>query len=375
MDDDLFPDEPFPGGWTHEAMDELLRWMVDSGASDVKLTPRDPVMIRVSGRWRAATREAPTVPDMALIIDMLSRQEGLSSRIMGGQNEDFSYECPRIAGSRRDGYYRFRGNATSALGQREKAYSLTFRAIPEEIMPLGKQGVSDDLRSHLFPEHGLISISGVMGSGKTTFLAAVIKHIRQTLPWSVMTVEKPIEFDYGLVEGAQGPLEQMEVPGMVTTFKRAIESSTRKAVDALLVGETNDKETMEAMIHAAEIGILVYHTIHTQSVSGIPTRIIHQFGAEEAPGIAASFLGSSRVMIQQRLVPRAGGGRVALREWLVVTDEMRQKLLITPVERLQAVVEEMVQAQGRPLLAETRDAFEQGLIARETLQVIEAEKA
>lgn len=161
---------------------------------------------------------------------------------------------------------------------------------------------------------------------------------------------------------------------MVESFEEGIISATRKAANVLLVGETNDRQTMEAMIHAGEIGIGVYHTLHTQSVAAIPTRIIHQFSVDEAPGVAVSFLSSVRVMIQQRLAPRVGGGRVALREWLVLDDNMRMELIDTPMEKLHPVLENMVRTKGRPLIEDASDAHAAGLIDDMVLRRLEKEK-
>lgn len=371
----LFPKEPSVGGWGSLAVfDDLLRWMVAQGASDVKLLPTGPVMLAVSGQWWAVTRAAPSSGDIASLVDSASRRANTSARVAGGKSEDFSYEVAREAGDRRSGHLRFRCNATACMTGRGAGISLTLRAIPDRVPRLTEIGIPDELREHLFPAHGLVSISGVMGSGKTTTLAAIIEAIRTQDRRAVMTLEKPIEFDYTNIPGALGPIEQIEVPRMIESFSEGIVSATRKATNVLLVGETNDRTTMEAMIHAAEIGIGVYHTIHTQSVSAIPGRIIHQFGADEAPGIAASFLGSCRVLIQQRLVPKVGGGRVALREWLALDDGMRQILVDTPIEKLYVRIEGMLKEAGRPLLTEAAAAHAQGLIDDRVLNQIKREK-
>jgi len=277
-------------------------------------------------------------------------------------------------GDRRSGSRRFRVNATSCLFDKSYGYTVTMRAIPDVIPDLDDLGVDSELRSHLFPDNGLVCISGKMGSGKTTTIAGVMKEIRLKTRRSLMTVEKPIEFDYTKIEGALGPIEQIEVPTMMTTFHEAVVSSTRKAVDVILLGEANDRPTMEATIHVAEIGLAVYMTLHTKSVSVIPSRIIHQFSAEDAPGISVSFLTSARLLIQQRLLPRVGVGRVAIREWLSIDDDIRQELIDTPTEKLSPVMERIVKTKGHPLIEEARIAYRAGLISKETLHNIEVEK-
>lgn len=372
----LYAREPSDGGWINDALfDDFLRWAVtDRGASDVKITPNDPVFLSISGQWVPATLRPMSLIEVSSLVDSCSR-DSASTKAAMGLSKDFAYELMKIEGDRRKGFWRFRANVTACSFGRSTGLSLTMRSIPDTLPDLESLGVSPDLMQHMFPHHGLVSIAGVMGSGKTTTMAGIMRHLRLNTRRSIMTVEKPIEFDYTRVPGAIGPMEQMEVPSMIESFQEGIISATRKAANVLLVGETNDRLTMESMVHAAEVGIAVYHTIHTQEVSAIPSRIIHQFPSEEASGIAVSFLSSTRLMIQQRLYPRVGGGRVALREWLAPDDSMRQKLVDTPTDKIQPVLEQMVRSFGRSMIDEARDALKDGLIDQQTFHYIEKEKS
>jgi len=313
--------------------------------------------------------------ELSLLLDEVTQDRSSSAVARGGQPVDFSFEVQKAHHDRRSGKWRLRGNATGVKAGLETGVSITFRFIPEVIPELEDLGFDPQLIPYLFPPHGLVSIAGVMGSGKTTSLAAMVKRYRQTYRRALMTIEKPIEFDYENIPNAMGTIEQLEVPRMVSSFELGIESSTRKAVDALLVGETNNRATMESMIHAAEIGIAVYHTIHTESVAAIPGRIIHNFSEVEAPGIAVSFLSAARVLIQQRLYPRVGGGRIALREWLVLDDIHRQRLVDVPVHQLYSELDIMVKKDGRTLLEDASIAHREGLIDDRVLHLIEAEKS
>ncbi len=373
----FYPDEPLPGGWAQlETIEAFIRWagrLGRSGASDIKMNSSNPVSVRVDGQYYPVTVNKPTPLELSLMLDAITQDRSSSSVAKGGQSVDFSFEVLKSHHDRRSGKWRLRGNATGVKAGLETGVSITLRFIPEVIPELEDLGVNPLLIPHLFPEHGLVTISGVMGSGKTTTLAALVKRYRQTYRRAVMTIEKPIEFEYESIPGAMGTIEQLEVPRMISSFALGIESSTRKAVDALLVGETNNRATMESMIHAAEIGIAVYHTIHTQSVAAIPGRIIHNFSEEEAPGIAVSFLSAARVLIQQRLYPRLGGGRVAIREWIVLDERHRQRLVDLPVSEIYGVLNDMVRKDGRTLLEDATIAHREGLIDKNVLHAIEAE--
>lgn len=373
----LFPDEPIPGGWADpEIMHRFVRWAGERNASDIKMVPTGPAAVRVNGAYHPVTRNAPGRHEMAALLEEMSNDRAAASSVFGGSVVNFAYRVSRVQRDRRSGFWRLRGVATSAAGMNddESGISITLRFIPDVIPDTEELGISKELLERFMVRHGLVSVSGVMGSGKTTTLAAVMQQILRTRMDALMSLEKPIEFDYGNISGRVGVVEQCEVPRMISSFEEGIISATRKAVDVLMVGETNDRATMEALVKAAEIGIAVYHTLHTSSVAAIPSRIIHNFTPEEAPGIAVSFCGSAHFLIQQRLYPRVGGGRVALREWLSLSEEHRQRLVDTPHEKLFSTLEGMVQKDGHSLLEDARQAVERSWISEDTYHGIRMEK-
>lgn len=373
-----FPDEPIPGGWADPlVMAKLVRWAGAMEASDIKIVPTGPIMIRVHGSYYAVSRNAPARHELSILLEEMSNDRAAAATIFGGGIVNFGYRVPREHRDRRSGFWRLRGNATAAAGLHgddEAGASITLRFIPDKIPETEELGISADFLQRFIVPHGLVSISGVMGSGKTTTLAAVMQHRLRTRMEAMMTLERPIEFDYGNITDRVGVVEQCEVPRMISSFEEGIISSTRKAVDVLMVGETNDRATMEALVKAAEVGIAVYHTLHTPSVAAIPTRIIHNFTAEEAPGIAVSFCGAAQFLLQQRLYPRVGGGRVALREWVSLDEDHRQLLINTPHEKLFSALETIVQKYGRSLLDDASEALDKDWISEDTYREIQVEK-
>jgi defect-in-organelle-trafficking protein DotB len=372
----LFPDEPIPGGWADpDVMQQFVRWAGGLNASDIKMVPTGPVSIRVDGEYYAVTKNAPGRHEMAALLEEMSNDRAAASSVFGGSVVNFGYRVPLVRRDRRSGFWRLRGVATSAAGSNdETGMSITLRFIRGVIPDIDELGISKDLMDKFIVRHGLVSVSGVMGSGKTTTLAAVMQRVLQTRRDALMSLESPIEFDYSNIPGRIGIVEQCEVPRMISSFDKGIVSATRKAVDVLMVGETNDRATMEALVKAAEVGIAVYHTLHTSSVAAIPSRIIHNFTPEEAPGIAVSFCGSAHFLIQQRLYPRVGGGRVALREWLSLNEDHRQRLINTPHEKLFSALEVMVQEDGHSLLKDAAEVAEKGWISEDTYHTICVEK-
>lgn len=371
----VFLDEPGDGGWVNlVAYDAFVRWAVGLNASDIKFVSEQCVYIAVYGKWWQVTRRRVSAHEVKELLNRLTNRSDASARIEGGKAVNFRYELMKIAGNRRGGEIALRGNATACANGSTKGATITLRVISDAVPTMDDVNLKSDLRDHLFPHHGMVSVSGVMGSGKTSTIASIMRHIRETSQRSVATIEEPIEYDLSKVEGC-GPLEQMEVPTMIESFKEGIVAATRKAVNVLLVGETNNRETMKALVQAGEIGIAVYHTLHTESVSTIPTRIIHEFSHEDKASIAASYLSSVRTLVQQRLVPRKGGGRlVVLREWLAIDNAMRSALIDLPVERLQSALERMLHGHGVPLLVAAQEAYADGLIDGRVFNEIKREK-
>ncbi len=372
-----YPHQPGPGEWgtPPTRIDDFLRWTFEQGISDVKITPTDPIAVRQQGMWKHVTSRVPSPVEIFTLIENMTRDAGTTAQLLRGSRVDFSYEIFVVPGERRSGSLRFRGNATSTSdGNQGIGAAITLRLIPGKLPTFEQTSTPKELIDIMFPDNGLVLLSGVMGSGKTTLLAAGMRHIRTKLDKAVMTLEKPIEFDYTNIDDARGTIEQIEIPRMIQSFSEGVISSTRKAVDVLLVGEANDPETMEAAIHAAEIGIAVYATLHTSSVGSIIPRVIHQFPEGEQNGIAVSLISSLRVGVQQRLVPRVGGGRVALREWLEFTEDHRNWLIEQDLHTIQGAVESLVQKDGHPLMLDAEIAYGEGLIDKSVYTRIKREK-
>lgn len=378
MSDLMYPNQPHPGQWVYppNRIDDLLRWAHAQGVSDVKITPTDPIAVRQQGVWKHCTTLAPSVQEIFRLVEIMSRDPGVSAQVLRGLHVNFSYQVTLEPGRRDSGMIRFRGSATACSDgiNQGMGATITLRLIPGHIPGFDDLSVPEELRRILFPDNGLVILSGVMGSGKTTLLAACIHHVRTHQDRSILTLEKPIEFDYTNIPGARGTVEQIEIPRMMESFAEGVVSCTRKATDMLLVGEANDPETMEAAIHASEVGIAVYATLHTSSVAAIIPRIIHQFPQDEQAGIAISLMSALRVGIQQRLVPKKGGGRTALREWVELTEDHRNWLIEQDIHDIYGAMDKIVQQDGHPLLLDAEIAYEQGRIDEAVYHRIKAEK-
>ena len=162
-------------------------------------------------------------------------------------------------------------------------------------------------------------------------LAAILRRIIETGGRNVSTYEAPIEFDFDAVPNPGGPVSQSTIPEHLKSFLTATRNSTRTAPDVVLIGESRDPDTLRGMMESAEIGVAAYSTVHTRSVPETLSRIINVFPFAERLQVAATLLSSLRLVISQRLLPLPdNNGRIALREYLAFTPEIREMLLEIP---------------------------------------------
>jgi defect-in-organelle-trafficking protein DotB len=348
----------------------LLRWGAEQGMSDLTVYPKSPAWIRLHGNWIQASRRNVTTEELFAILDTVSRNDAASAQIKEGKDLDFAYEMIVARGMRK----RFRVCATACKDGWGAGVSMVFRTIPEHPPTMKQLEIEQDIINGAFPNNGLVLVTGTMGSGKSTTLAAMLRHIGQNHKKHIVTYEDPIEFDLMSLPDLTGPLIQSAVPYHIRDFLSGIRNATRRAPDVILVGESRDPETLRGMIEAAEIGVTAYSTVHTRSVSETPTRIINVFPPDQQQQVASTMLASLRLIIQQRLLPRIGGGRVAVREYLSFTPEIRRELMQTGISDLIPAIERFVAVNGQPLLEAADELYIEGVIAQEHYQQLIKER-
>ena len=368
----MFEDPPV---WSQAEFDRLLVWAAEQRISDIKLGPASPPWACRNGEWvRVSTRSIANGEIMAL-LDTMSRNRAASATVQGARDYDFAYEV-RLDRERRQ---RFRVNATGCRDGWSAGMELTLRGIPGYPPTLDEIEFPLDLVDAATPANGLVLVTGVMGSGKSATLSALLRWVNEHQPRAILTYESPIEYVLCGLPAALGPVSQSEVPTHFASFADAPRNAARRAANIILVGESRDAETLHAMIEAADIGSVVYSTLHTRSVAESPARVINMFPERAQPGISAGLLSSLRLIMQQRLVPRLDPasrqvtGRIALREWLVFTPDLRDALLDVPRERLTQWLTTAVRDQGRPLLTDATEKHAAGLISDAVLHAIRVE--
>jgi len=280
---------------------KLLKSVVSHGASDLHLVSRSEPQIRIDGALKPVNLPKLTGEDIEEMTYALLTEK--QKKLFEEELElDFSLFLPGI-GRFRANYYRTLGDIAAA-----------FRIIPTEIPSLDDLDAPSIYKSLVKREKGLILVTGPTGSGKSTTLSALLNEINLTEYKHIITVEDPVEFIH---QNKKSVFSHREVGGDTRSFAKALKYAMRQDPDIILIGEMRDKETIEAALTAAETGHLVFGTLHTNSAPGTINRIIDVFSGDEQGQIRAMISTSLVAVISQVLLPKIGGGRVAVPEIMV----------------------------------------------------------
>src|SRR5207248_8042639 len=212
-------------------------------------------------------------------------------------------------------------------------YGATFRLIPTKIATLEDLGVPLVIKEFANFRGGLVLITGPTGSGKTTTQAALIDYINQNFAKHVITIEEPIEFVH---ENKRSTITQREVPTDSSSFAAGLKAALREDTDIVLVGEMRDLETISLALTAAETGLLVFGTLHTNSARKTVDRMVGVFDASRQAQARAMLANSLRGVLAQLLLKRAdGAGRNAVNEILIANADVSAIIREGATQRLQ----------------------------------------
>ncbi|MDR1577821.1 MAG: Flp pilus assembly complex ATPase component TadA [Deltaproteobacteria bacterium] len=351
-----------------KTLDRLLAWGIEANMSDLVLTTGQTPWLRRDGTFQAIGFRALTAEETTGLLEGMTNNEAAAALVGSGRDLDFSYEI-----GQRGQKKRFRGNATAIQG-RLGALCLVLRAIAGKPPRLSQLELEPELRQALFPADGLVLVTGVMGSGKSSLLAAALRDLAETGGRHIATYEAPVEFDLTDPENLRGPVEQTEIPTHLPAFHLAPKNAARRAADVVLVGESRDKDTLKSLIEAAGLGVTAYATAHTRGVAETPLHLINLFEPKERAAMGAELLSSLRLIVQQRLFPKVGGGRIAVREFLAFNAPLRRSLQKAPLPELEETLTQLVATKGQSLLTRAEQLTRSGYLAPDILQRLQLER-
>jgi twitching motility protein PilT len=296
-------------------LDPLLETMLDysPGISDLNLSVGRPPQVELDGQLRPVAyagieRLLPYQTEL-IAMRLLAGKRDLADKLVRTGSVDLSYSLAKRT--------RFRVNVFAQRG----TYSVVLRVIPNKIPTVEELGIPPQLNEVGHERNGIVLVTGPTGSGKSTTLAAIINKINQEKAIHIITIEDPIEY---LHPHNKSTINQREVGADTQTFALALRAALRQAPKVILVGEMRDVETISIALEASETGHLVLSTLHTIDASKTIDRIVGVFPKNEERQVRTRFSQAFKWVISQRLIPKTGGGRVAICEILRSTSRTKE---------------------------------------------------
>lgn len=312
-------------------MEKIIKAAVDRGASDLHIKAGDVFRARIDGKLVAMTKQALTPEQTRAIALRLISSEKVREEIDTLLDHDCSWGAPGIG--------RFRVNI---LRQRS-SFMIVMRVIPFNVPSISDLSLPPVLERLALTERGMVLVTGVTGSGKSSTLASMISHINTHLEKHIVTLEEPIEF---LHRDVRSSITQREIGVDTETFRRGLRAALRQDPDVIVLGELRDPETIDTAMKAAETGHLLMATVHTPDAQSTIMRMVSMFPPEEQEVVRLRLAESLNAVVSQRLLPRRDGkGRAVACEVMVNTPTIRD------------LIEQQKVGEIRDYMAEGRDQY------------------
>ena len=301
-------------------IDEYLTEVLNRKGSDLHFLAGDPPRLRVYGDLQPLRPEPLKAEFVKETLYEIMPPKAVA-RFEEKEGADFAYAVPGLA--------RFRVNVMRQLN----GMGAVCRVIPSAALTLDQLNMPEAVRTLCRANSGLILVTGKTGSGKSTTLAAMIDDMNTRLKGHILTIEDPIEFVH---QRKSCLISQREVGVHAPSFADAVHSALREDPDVVLVGEMRDLETISVAVSAAEMGILVMGTLHTNGAAPTVDRIVNAFPSDKQSHVRTMMSTSLRGVISQQLLPRAGqAGRVAALEILVNTPAVSNLIRQGKIDQLE----------------------------------------
>jgi twitching motility protein PilT len=298
---------------THQrGIEQIIKAAIDRNASDLHIKAGDVFRARIDGKLVPFTKQRLTPEQTRAIAQHLIANDEDRGRLDKLRDYDCSWGMPGVG--------RFRVNI---LRQRS-SFMIVMRVIPFDIPTFETLKLPPILSTIAAAEHGMILVTGVTGSGKSSTMAAIVNHINQTQYKHVVTLENPIEF---LHRDINSSVTQREIGVDTDDFRAGLHAALRQDPDVVMIGEMRDAATIDTALKAAETGHLVISSLHTPDAVSTITRLVAMFPAEEQEVTRTRLCEALQAVVSQRLLPRADGhGRVPAVEVLICTATARERI-------------------------------------------------
>ena len=331
-------------------INSLLEKAQELGASDLHFIVGEVPSFRIDGKIIKSKLEPVTEEDMMQAIDEMA-PISMRDKIFRSYDSDFPYEL--------EGVSRFRVNLAMSFGY----HSMTVRLVPYEIPTFEQLKLPKTIEKFSTFENGIVLVTGVAGSGKSTTIASILNHINNTQKKHIVTIEDPIEYVY---KSQKSIFTQRQIGIDTANYLDGLKFALRQDPDVILIGEIRDMETVESALHAAETGHLVFATLHTFNAIQTINRILSFFPPSERSAVRSQFAEVFRGSLSQKLLPNSNGkGRIPAVELLYSTPTIKDFILKDELEEIYKLVQKGSYNDMITFNISLYDLYKKGLITKE----------
>lgn len=302
--------------------EDLLKTMIEVNASDIHLIHNNPIAYRIDKRIKKTNTFIKGNDIFKLLIEAKAIEDYHINNFHDMKSANFAVTYSGI---------RFRGNLSQSRGN----YTCVIRRLSDRAIPLDQIGLPDQVVRSIQKDTGLILVTGPTGSGKTTTLTSLIDFINQNSGIHIATAEDPIEFVHTPKEAI---ITQREVGSDTPSFAAALKDVLRRDPDVILIGEMRDIETIENGLIASGTGHLVFGTLHTNTCADSIDRFVNVFPVLQQQNIRSQLSSNIRMIINQRLYPKVGGGIVPAYEVLFPNKEIKKAIKDGEIEHIEELM-------------------------------------
>lgn len=364
----------FSGGLSADTLRGFMVWSARNNVSDIHLQGDNHFVVGRYGRLLRASPFAVADDTMSKLMDEVFSPE-LRPQVRGGVPVDRAMQLDGDMSGRwglnRGERIRFRVNLLQGTaGRQDSTIAWTLRVIPSVIPPLEDMGLEANLMANILPPKGMGLWGGITGSGKSTALASTYRFCLDKYPdRKVTTKEDPIEFILGHPDDVLKPL-QSQVGKDIPDFATGIRADLRRAPSLIGVGEMRDRETIDAGIRAGQLGHLCLSTTHIDSPGEAFPRLLMEFPHESREAMAWSLLGVLQYVVVQTLLRTTDGRRTAVREYIIIDHDLREKLGGMPWSQWGAYINNIIRLGKRRIVDQAWQLYRERRIAESELAVV-----
>ncbi|OXR48036.1 type II/IV secretion system family protein 3 [Pusillimonas sp. T2] len=357
-----------PVNFTPDELYDMLRHAVAQGASDITIQSGDYIWAEIRRRYEPITNRVLEHSELERALAFLYNNSG-TAILQNGDALDFEVEISAQKGDPNN-VKRFRANATACrVGAIARGVSITLRTIPGVPPPLSVLNLPESIKETIFPEYGLVLIVGTTGSGKSTLLASCNRHRLENAdsPVKILTYEEPIEFVYtGLAKNRMPQPSQVAIGRNLKEFSDAGRNAMRRKGGVIIMGESRDRESVQACFEMSMSGHAVYSTVHADTPAEVFARMVSFYPEDAQPAAANKLLDSLRLVVAQKLARTTDDQVTAIRSWFIMDRKAKNVLAKAKYYEWGSIVTQMMDEAGTSFDRQCLPLVREGKISYET---------